>query len=192
MGNLTAHRPQAREYTRVEALFAVRLAMITLEVEPPEGLFGAATQCTGMFPDPSRPLRDGTPPGNGGPHRCGIRRQDTCPILSWRLRLAEFLQKRWRTMTAKKTTGSQTDGGVTTGYESELWAMADALRGSMDAAGYKHVVLGLIFLTYISDAFEDKKKRLVAELRGQQAEGARLDAAISEGLASLGFGGRSR
>ena len=37
--------------------------------------------------------------------------------------------------------------------ESKLWSMADALRGSMDATEYKHVVLGLIFLKYISDAF---------------------------------------
>ncbi len=39
--------------------------------------------------------------------------------------------------------------GATVGYEAELWRMADALRGSMDAAEYKHVVLGLIFLKYI-------------------------------------------
>ena len=45
----------------------------------------------------------------------------------------------------------QTDSGATTGHEAELWAMADTLRGSMDAAEYKHVVLGLIFLKYISD-----------------------------------------
>ena len=45
---------------------------------------------------------------------------------------------------------------ATVGYESELWRMADALRGSMDAAEYKqHVVLGLIFLKYISDSFEE-------------------------------------
>lgn len=37
------------------------------------------------------------------------------------------------------------------GYEAQLWQMADALRGSMDAAEYKHVVLGLIFLKYIAD-----------------------------------------
>ena len=54
-------------------------------------------------------------------------------------------------------------GGATTGYEAELWAMADALRGSMDAAEYKHVVLGLIFLKYISDAFEERHARLIAE-----------------------------
>ncbi|MFH1574979.1 MAG: type I restriction-modification system subunit M N-terminal domain-containing protein, partial [Acidobacteriota bacterium] len=40
---------------------------------------------------------------------------------------------------------------ATVGYEAQLWQMADALRGSMDAAEYKHVVLGLIFLKYISD-----------------------------------------
>jgi type I restriction enzyme M protein len=49
------------------------------------------------------------------------------------------------------------------GYEAQLWQMADALRGSMDAAEYKHVVLGLIFLKYISDAFEEHHARLVAE-----------------------------
>ena len=55
------------------------------------------------------------------------------------------------------------DGGATTGYEAELWRMADTLRGSMDAAEYKHVVLGLIFLKYISDAFEERRARLEAE-----------------------------
>ena len=58
--------------------------------------------------------------------------------------------------------------GATTGYEAELWRMADNLRGSMDAAEYKHVVLGLIFLKYISDAFEERHARLEAE----SAEGA--------------------
>ncbi len=53
--------------------------------------------------------------------------------------------------------------GATVGYEAELWRMADALRGSMDAAEYKHVVLGLIFLKYISDAFEEHRKRLEQE-----------------------------
>jgi type I restriction enzyme M protein len=54
------------------------------------------------------------------------------------------------------------------GFESKLWAAADALRNNMDAAEYKHVVLGLIFLKYISDAFEAKP----AELERQLAEGA--------------------
>ena len=50
-----------------------------------------------------------------------------------------------------------------TDYRSELWRMADALRGSMDPAEYKHVVLGLIFLKYISDAFEEAYAQLEAE-----------------------------
>ena len=54
------------------------------------------------------------------------------------------------------------------GYEAQLWKMADALRNNMDAAEYKHVVLGLIFLKYISDAFEAKH----AELAAQKAQGA--------------------
>lgn len=53
--------------------------------------------------------------------------------------------------------GSQ---GATTGFEAELWQMADTLRGSMDAAEYKHVVLGLIFLKYVSDAFEERHSAL--------------------------------
>ena len=53
--------------------------------------------------------------------------------------------------------------GATTGYEAELWQMADTLRGSMDAAEYKHVVLGVIFLKYISDAFEERHALLESE-----------------------------
>lgn len=48
------------------------------------------------------------------------------------------------------------------GFEKQLWQTADALRNNMDAAEYKHVVLGLIFLKYISDAFEAKHADLVA------------------------------
>ena len=59
--------------------------------------------------------------------------------------------------------------GVETDYRPELWKMADALRGSMDAAEYKHVVLGLIFLKYISDAFEEAYVKLEAE-RDQGAD----------------------
>ena len=66
--------------------------------------------------------------------------------------------------------GRQADSGATTGYEAELWAMADALRGSMDAAEYKHVVLGLIFLKYISDAFEERRAAVLAEWGEEAAE----------------------
>jgi len=50
--------------------------------------------------------------------------------------------------------------GTSVGFEAELWKAADALRGSMDAAEYKHVVLGLLFLKYISDAFEEQRSVL--------------------------------
>ena len=48
--------------------------------------------------------------------------------------------------------------------------MADALRGSMDAAEYKHVVLGLIFLKYLSDAFEERHAAVLAEWGEEAAE----------------------
>ena len=48
------------------------------------------------------------------------------------------------------------------GFEAKLWLAADKLRNNMDAAEYKHVVLGLIFLKYISDAFEEMRARLEA------------------------------
>ena len=51
-------------------------------------------------------------------------------------------------------------GEASNGYEAKLWKMAETLRGSMDAAEYKHVVLGLIFLKYISDAFEEHREFL--------------------------------
>ena len=47
--------------------------------------------------------------------------------------------------------------------EKTLWTAADKLRNNMDAGEYKHVVLGLIFLKYISDAFEELYKKLDAE-----------------------------
>lgn len=54
-------------------------------------------------------------------------------------------------------------GTANLGFEDKLWAAADKLRGNMDAAEYKHVVLGLIFLKYISDAFMEKFTALQAE-----------------------------
>jgi type I restriction enzyme M protein len=50
---------------------------------------------------------------------------------------------------------------ATVGFEAKLWAAADKLRNNMDAAEYKHVVLGLIFLKYISDSFEEMHAKLV-------------------------------
>ncbi|MCG2794570.1 MAG: type I restriction-modification system subunit M [Actinomycetia bacterium] len=55
------------------------------------------------------------------------------------------------------------NNGATLGFEAKMWEAADKLRSNMDAAEYKHVVLGLIFLKYISDAFEEHHAKLVAE-----------------------------
>ena len=52
-----------------------------------------------------------------------------------------------------------------TNLEQSLWAAADKLRNNMDAAEYKHVVLGLIFLKYISDAFTQKYEQLKLEVK---------------------------
>src|SRR3954447_10203560 len=72
---------------------------------------------------------------------------------------------------AKQISTAPTNDGAIVGYEADLWQMADALRGSMDAAEYKHVVLGLIFLKYISDAFEEH----YGELEAQRSTGADPD-----------------
>lgn len=58
--------------------------------------------------------------------------------------------------------GKKSNNGATLGFEEKLWAAADKLRSNMDAAEYKHVVLGLIFLKYISDAFEERHAQLLA------------------------------
>ena len=74
-----------------------------------------------------------------------------------------------RTLATRKASKAQNDATTANlGFEAKLWAAADALRNNMDAAEYKHVVLGLIFLKYISDAFEAKH----AELEAQKAQGA--------------------
>ncbi|MBI4755718.1 MAG: SAM-dependent DNA methyltransferase [Betaproteobacteria bacterium] len=70
--------------------------------------------------------------------------------------------------TQRKNSKTGNATAATVGYEAQLWQMADALRGSMDAAEYKHVCLGLLFLKYISDAFEEKHAALLAE----KAQGA--------------------
>jgi len=62
-------------------------------------------------------------------------------------------------MARKPTTDSST---ATIGFEAKLWLAADKLRNNMDAAEYKHVVLGLIFLKYISDTFEEHRAKLLA------------------------------
>ncbi|MEG5054936.1 MULTISPECIES: class I SAM-dependent DNA methyltransferase [unclassified Microcoleus] len=57
--------------------------------------------------------------------------------------------------TKKNETNGKNGNGANLGFEQTLWATADKMRGHMDSAEYKHVALGLIFLKYISDAFQE-------------------------------------
>ena len=65
------------------------------------------------------------------------------------------------------------------GFEKQIWDAACVLRGNMDASEYKNVVLGLIFLKYISDRFEDKYQELVEEGDGFEED---IDEYTSEGI----------
>ena len=65
-----------------------------------------------------------------------------------------------RTKQARKAKESN---GANLGFEQKLWQAADKMRGHMDSAEYKHVVLGLIFLKYISDAFQEHHEKLKKE-----------------------------
>jgi type I restriction enzyme M protein len=60
-------------------------------------------------------------------------------------------------------------------YADTLWKAADALRGQIDAAEYKHVVLGLLFLKYISDSFESRHEELRTELEAEGISGTQLE-----------------
>lgn len=61
-------------------------------------------------------------------------------------------------------------GTTNVGFEEQLWQAADKLRSSMDASEYKHVVLGLIFLKYVSDSFKEKYELLKAEGYGDEED----------------------
>mgnify|MGYP000954249775 CR=1 FL=1 len=63
---------------------------------------------------------------------------------------------------AQNDTNKNGNGG-TLGFEAEMFKAADKLRGNMEPSDYKHVALGLIFLKYISDAFEARHKALLAD-----------------------------
>lgn len=65
------------------------------------------------------------------------------------------------------------------GFEKQIWDAACVLRGNMDASEYKNVVLGLIFLKYISDRFDDKYQELLDEGEGFEED---VDEYISEGI----------
>jgi len=64
----------------------------------------------------------------------------------------------------------KTANGSALDFEAQLWAAADKMRGHMDASEYKHVCLGLIFLKYISDAFEEKREQLLFGFSNPKSE----------------------
>jgi type I restriction enzyme M protein len=67
--------------------------------------------------------------------------------------------------------------------EKTLWATADKLRANMDAAEYKHLVLGLIFLKYISDTFQARRTELAARF-ADPADEYHLEAATPADIAA--------
>ncbi|XHC25120.1 MAG: type I restriction-modification system subunit M [Phycisphaerales bacterium] len=76
-------------------------------------------------------------------------------------------------MAKKKSSKKKSDknaSGATLGFEEKLWLAADKLRGSVDAAEYKHVVLGLLFLKYVSDAFQSRREELDALSRDEGSD----------------------
>ena len=73
------------------------------------------------------------------------------------------------------------------GFEKQIWNAACVLRGNMDASEYKNVVLGLIFLKYISDRFEAKYQELLEEGDGFEED---IDEYISEGIFFVPAGAR--
>jgi type I restriction enzyme M protein len=73
------------------------------------------------------------------------------------------------------------------GFEKQIWDAACVLRGNMDASEYKNVVLGLIFLKYISDRFEAKYQELVEEGDGFEED---IDEYTSEGIFFVPAGAR--
>jgi type I restriction enzyme M protein len=67
------------------------------------------------------------------------------------------------TTTARRSKGRANGNGANLGFEEKLWQAADKLRGHMDPGEYKHVVLGLVFLKYISDTFVEYRQKLLLE-----------------------------
>jgi type I restriction enzyme M protein len=92
------------------------------------------------------------------PRRAGRRTAAALsPALAFRYHVLSDMPR------GKKPAAKPHGNGANLGFEPTLWAAADKLRNNMDAAEYKHVVLGLIFLKYISDAFKERHDQLLAE-----------------------------
>lgn len=82
-------------------------------------------------------------------------------------RMAQKEKAKAKTTTTKAAKGKATkksgNNSANLGFEAQLFQAADKLRGNLEPSEYKHVVLGLIFLKYISDAFEAKRAALLAD-----------------------------
>lgn len=82
---------------------------------------------------------------------------------------------------------NKTNNGANLGFEDKLWAAADKLRGNMDAAEYKHVVLGRVY-EYFLGKFAAAEGKLGGQFYEQMSDGVALDAAIRQNLEALGYG----
>ena len=76
---------------------------------------------------------------------------------------------------------------ISIGFEDKIWKAADVLRGNLNASEYEGVVLGLIFLKYISDRFEEKHQALMDEGDGFEED---RDEYTSEGIFFVPAGAR--
>ena len=95
------------------------------------------------------------------------------------------------TMSRPSTPGN---GVATTSKELKdtLWKAADKLRGSMGAGQYKDVVLGLVFLKYVSDAFEERRDAIRAELAGEDPDSGGHGEGSVRGRPAASFSGQPR
>ncbi len=106
--------------------------------------------------------------GRGGSVRRVVRTEDAAPIQPQAAAAKPTRERQAAPATAAaparaKSAGKVANAAGDLGFEAELFKTADKLRGNMEPSDYKHVALGLIFLKYISDAFEARRKALLAE-----------------------------
>ena len=87
-------------------------------------------------------------------------------------------------MATRQEKGGNAGYGSAAGIEAELFKAADKLRGNMEPSDYKHVALGLIFLKYISDAFESKHTEILAS---EYPEDAGRSGICTQPKTSFGF-----
>ena len=83
---------------------------------------------------------------------------------------------------AKKKAAPKNDKG----FEESLWDSANRLRGSVESSEYKHVVLSLIFLKFVSDKFEERRAELIAE--GKEKYTDMVEFYTMKNLEGLGYG----